>query len=46
MVQRFDAEAMERKAEGAPKIKKMRTDDERDEEHTSTEGIKSIDFRS
>ena len=37
MVQRFDADAMEKKAED--QMKRTRTDDEREEEHTGIEGI-------
>ena len=40
-MQRFDAEAMERKAEDVPKMKKTRTDDER-EAHTE-EGRMKVD---
>ncbi len=38
-MQRFDAEAMERKAEDVPKMKKRQGPmDEREEEHTGIEG--------
>ena len=43
-VQRFDAEAMEGKAEGAPKRTRTRTDCEREEGHTRKEDEKSIVF--
>ncbi len=45
MVRSFDAEAMEKKAEDAPEMKKTGIDDEREEGHTE-EGTKLMSFRS